>query len=491
MAKEYENELKYSVDCITAAVGTLLDDNYAAKSFEGIIGFEKEFQKVCSSFILFVKGIGDRQSALQYVTRENFNEFYLGRKNGDTFTPQEEETANWIFKRIQYNKENNNADLKEPKQLAERLGDARRKINLAKSALGLLNTNEFKSDPVTWTGKYFEDLQKSLGEAVEDDIEQDNGLLFADDIAVYYNDVLDRREGGETYSFHNKVFDELITEGPTPGHGGIIGGSTGMGKSALCLNVINDMINADAPVLYLPIEMGVENTLDRLASIRTHIPFRDILKIGKKEELANAREVINHEIQALRTHPNFAIVNDSQINMKKLEGYIKAFQAKLEGRKYCVVFIDLLLLIAEFFDKDDGSMAQMIEKAINKLDLLAKKLGVHWVGVVQLNRSVESDKVLSVQSIDKLRPTRSSVKNSAALLERARWAITVFRRKYFADLYLPPEEASTLEDIAEIQLMKANDEAIGRREMDFDGPTFTMTPRMSREESIVQAAQLV
>ena len=131
-------------------------------------------------------------------------------------------------------------------------------------------------------------------------------------------------------------------------------------------------------------------------------------------------------------------------------------------------------MIKEFYD-DGSNMAQQIERAVNKLDILAKELGFHWVGVVQLNRSVESDKVLTEQSIEKLKPTRSAIKNSSALLERARWAITVFRKRYFADLYLTEEEAERIDDVAEIQLMKANDESISRRYMRFDGPTFKMT----------------
>jgi replicative DNA helicase len=487
MTKEYTDENSYAIDCLAAATGTLLDPDYNARNFESMIGFEKSFQKVCSSFILFVKSMGDREQALKYASRENFLDFFTNRKNGEA-TTEESSVIDLLYSRIQYNKENNNADLKEPGLLTERLMAARKKINLSKTATQILNSDTFKTSPVTWSEKYFEDLQKNLNDALESENDQETGLMFADDIAKFYSDTLDKRENGEYYSFHNKVFDELITEGPTPGHGGIIGGSTGMGKSALCLNVINDCINADAPVIYFPIEMGVENTLDRLASMRTHIPFKTILKLGRQDEIQNAREILDHEILALKAHTNFAIVNDSNINMRKLEMYIKQFQAKLPGRKHCIVFIDLLLLVAEFFDEKDGSMAQMIEKAINKLDLLAKKLGVHWVGVVQLNRTVEQDKVLTEQNIDKLRPTRSSVKNSAALLERARWAITIFRKRYFADLYLDEAEAQKIEDVAEIQLMKANDEQLGRRYMNFDGPTFTMTPRLTKEEQIVEAA---
>ena len=55
-------------------------------------------------------------------------------------------------------------------------------------------------------------------------------------------------------------------------------------------------------------------------------------------------------------------------------------------------------------------------------------------------------------------------------------------------MYLDEAEAQKIEDVAEIQLMKANDEQLGRRYMNFDGPTFTMTPRLTKEEQIVEAA---
>lgn len=469
---QYNSRKDYIIDCITASVGTLLDENYAARDFEDVVGSDSPELSTCSSFIRFVKNTENSQ----YVTKENFYEYLLTKSGKSEITDKENELTDLIFERIEDCKSNNNGSLKDPKNLYERLSEASKKVKLYNSISSLTENETFSRDPVTWDESYCESLQNSATDAAVDfATEESDALYMGEELSDYYHKKIEDRKNGESYSWHNSVFDSLITEGPTPGHGGIIGGSTGMGKSTLCLNVINDCINADIPTLYFPIEMGMENTLDRLVAIRTGYPFKEIVRLGKTRDPNSELEAeILHEIDSLRVHPNFGIVDKADITMKSLKRYVKQFQARLPGKKYCIVFIDLILMIADFYD-NGSNMAQQIERAINKLDILAKELGFHWVGVVQLNRSVESDKVLSEQAIDKLRPTRSSIKNSSALLERARWAITVFRKKYFADLYLSEEEASNIDDIAEIQLMKANDEAISRRYMTFDGPSFKMT----------------
>ena len=470
-SKDYRKD--FHMNCVIAAFGTYERDDYATFDFENIIGYEDDLiASTCAHFISFIKNtVTDRKNIPVYATRENFNLYFFDKKGKDSYEQREFDAVEAIYKGIDNRKV---GILKDPNLIWNNLSIARKKLDLAKS-LGY----EDVTQALFWDDKYCKDLQKKLRDALDAFSQTDshNKVLFADDLYERYKQTIEDRKKGKIYSFHSAVFDSLITEGPTPGHGGIIGGSTGMGKSALCLNLINDLIVADVPTMYFPIEMGVNNTLDRLAAIRTGQNFKDIIQIGKKADIAQeVEDKIIYEINGLRAHPNFAIIDDANLNVAKLSMYIRRFQDNLFsrlGRNYCIVIIDLLTMIKEFYD-DGASMAQQIEKAINKLDILAKDLNFHWIGVVQLNRSVESDKVQSVQSIDKLRPTRSAIKNSSALLERSRWAITIFRKKYFADLYLSQEEANTIEDIAEIQLMKANDEAIGRRYMTFDGATFKM-----------------
>lgn len=471
---QYKSRKEYTADCVVAAVGTLLDEKYAARDFETVVLGDSPEQETCADFIRYVKSTEDKD----YVSRNGFNEYLLNNSSDFTVSDRQKEISDLIFELVESNKQSNHADLKDPKTLYNKLYDAKRKTSLFNSVKAICDADEFFQDAICWNEAYCESLQKSIEEATSEyasSVEDEEDLFTADVIREYYRKKVEDRKNGETYSFHNKILDSLITEGPTPGHGGIIGGSTGMGKSALCLNLVNDLINADVPVLYFPIEMGVENTIDRLVAIRTGYPFKDIVRIGRTREVNNELEAgILHEIDSLTVHPNFAIVNKARVDMKYIKNTIKRFQSTLPGKKYCIVIFDLLLQIKEFFD-DGTNMPQMIERAINKLDILAKELNCHWIGVVQLGRAAESDKVLSEQAIDKLRPTRTSIKNSNALLERARWAITIFRKRYFADLYLDKETAQGIDDIAEIQLMKANDEEISRRYATFDGPTFRVT----------------
>lgn len=471
----YKSRKDYVLDCIMAATGTAVDENYYAQNFDDIIGVETPEQSVCSAFVQFVKKV-EFENISKYGSRTNFNAYLLEKRESDSLLDVENNLIDLIYERVDFNKRNNNSELPEPTALFEKLAEARKKLDLSNRLRNLSEQDEYSQDAVTWTDKFCNSLLESIEDTSESyENNRDDKLYYGEDVKDFYLKRIEERENGESYHFGNIMLDSLVTEGPTPGHGGIIAGSTGMGKSALCLNIINDMINADIPCIYFPIEMGMENTIDRLVSLRTHIPFRQIVNIGKQDRDIDEpiKELVLHEANGLSTHPNFAIVNKPNISINDISNSVKKFQARLSGRKYCVVFIDLLLMVKEFYD-DGSNMAQMIERAINKLDILAKRLNFHWVGVVQLNRSIESDKILSEQSIDKLKPTRSSIKNSSALLERARWAVTIFRKRYFADLYLSEEQAAGIEDIAEIQLMKANDESISRRYMTFNGPTFEM-----------------
>lgn len=473
--KSYTQEVDYLKDCLLATVGSLIDNKYYSKNFEEIIGAEHPAQLVYSTYLRELKSTQDKETNAQYLTEETLSRKLLETNpnlNIDYLAPYIEV----LFNTIKAPKETIKSQLVEPSALYDKLFLARKKLDLFRYLRTVSEKEELKTqNPVTWTNKFCDKLIEALDTSTDkfQHSESDEAKLLAgqDLINAYKEFIKERVEGTGKYSFHYKIFDELVTEGPTPGHGGIIGGSTGMGKSTLCLNVINGLLEADVPVMYFPIEMGLENTLDRLAAVRTHIPYKTIMKMEKDSE---TQQLVQKEMECLKLHDRFAIINDPVITLKKLRNYIQNFQAKI-GRKYCIVFIDLLLQIQEFLG-DEGNPVFNIERAVTNLDILAKELGVHWVGVVQLNKSIESDKVVSVQSIDKLKPTRSSIKNSSALLERARYSITLFRKKPYAELYLTPEEAATVDDIAEIQLLKANNEEIQRRYALFDGPTFCVSP---------------
>ena len=286
----------------------------------------------------------------------------------------------------------------------------------------------------------------------------------------------DETRNGKKWSFNDEILDSFIKTGPVPGEGGLICAATGMGKSAYCLHLLNRLIVAKTPVMLFTLEMGAVSTMDRLLSSRTQIPFSEMLEFKDYESWKSIKEAIDLEAEQLKKVGNrFAISENPNMSLHDLKQEIRKFQIQI-GQTYCIVIIDLLTMIKDFSSVHNGlGLAQEIELAINKLNAMSKELGFHYIGVVQLNRTVESDKVIDLDDINKLRPTRSSIKNSGALLERARWCISLFRPKYYADTYLEKEDAEQLDDIVEIGLLKANNSQTGKKFMLFDGNTFSLT----------------
>lgn len=452
----------YGSDCIAAIKGCLTDPKYLDFPFETVLDIGTVLSGVMAACVQYIKTLTD----VKYFNEQDFREYYLGFKGQKAFLEQEDSAINAIIKSL-------DADipLSDPLPLYGKLTSVYKKVAFKQQIKSIISADEMGENPILWSDDYYNNLVMSVSSIEESSVNAEDYLIMGEKMEEFYDAVQTERETQEPVTFGWKILDDLIPEGPTKGHGGCIAGSTGMGKSALALNIWDHLIEKDVPTIYAPIEMGIENTIDRLVAHRIKVPYNELVKL-KREERPDIAKMIELEMKRLKYHDRCAIIQDPVIDLKKLEMYIRRFQKNI-GQQYCVVIIDLLTMITEFYSGE--SLPQAIEKAINALDILAKKLGIHYIGIVQLNRSIEQDKVLTVQSIEKLKPTRSSIKNSSAILERARYCLTIFRPAYFAKLYLTPEEAATVEDVAEVTLMKANNEDAGRIYLHYDGPTFTLT----------------
>jgi replicative DNA helicase len=134
-------------------------------------------------------------------------------------------------------------------------------------------------------------------------------------------------------------------------------------------------------------------------------------------------------------------------------------------------------MVQDFVSARNGlGLAQTIEVAINKMNALSKELGIHYIGTAQLNRSGETANVVDIEDINRLRPTRAQVKNSGALLERCRYVVSLFRKKFFIDQYFPDdEEAQAEDDLVEVSMLKQNNGQCKRMYESFNGECFTLT----------------
>ena len=292
------------------------------------------------------------------------------------------------------------------------------------------------------------------------------------------------RTNGKRYYFSEPVLDELVVDGPAPGTGGLLVAQSGMGKSTMVLKLVNGFINAGIPCIFFSLEMGSIATYDRLLANRLQIPYTEIVNPPDAETYQSIYDQVQQERQLLDSNKLFRFCEDANVSISDLKKAIIKFQEQI-GQKYCIVVLDLITMIQDFVNTKSGlGMPQTIELAINKMNALSKELGIHYIGTAQLNRAGESTSVVDPEDVLRFRPSRHQVKNSSALLERCRYVVSLFRKKYYLEQYFgDDEEIMDCEDIVELQILKQNNGKTPRRCELFDGSTFSMTYKPDDENS--------
>ena len=306
-------------------------------------------------------------------------------------------------------------------------------------------------------------------------------LLNFSDWSDRYIEDLEQRKLGRKYSFGDPLLDEAIFKGASPGNITILTAATNSGKSTYVLNLIDSLLENNTPCMYISLEMGTIDTMDRLLAKRLGIENSELYKPENMDDLI---EQVKEEKDNLSNRKNFFFCEATGVDMKKLRQLIREFKQKTK-KDYCFIAIDLLSGMKDFMTANNGaSTASVIEVNMNRLEELAKEENVHILGVVQLNRESDNIKISHVEEIPKLRPTMSGIKNSSAFVEKATTTLACFRPKYYADRYCKSDPASdTLEDIMEVQILKDRNAPAGRiLKYVFDGKHFTLCPLLEEDK---------
>lgn len=290
-------------------------------------------------------------------------------------------------------------------------------------------------------------------------IENKHDILYTlDDMFNIYGEEINRRIAGNNfYTTGDPYLDENLLIGFAPCYITIIFSATGMGKSSFVLYLKNKQIDKNIPCVYISTENDVILTMDRLVAMRKEIPISHLYfkNADSRENYQSILGLIEEEKELLKSNDKFFFVEEAGLNLNNVEDIVVESKKRMKT-DYLVCSIDLLTMLTDFDEKDD-SKANVYERGINKLHNIAKKHSVHFVGVVQANRETDNIRLKKIADIDKLKPTRNSIKNSGALGERARQIISIFRKKYYADTYFPDDpETDIMEDIAELNILKQN-----------------------------------
>ena len=310
----------------------------------------------------------------------------------------------------------------------------------------------------------------------------DSKLLNFSDWSDRYIEDLEQRKLGRKYSFGDPLLDKYLFKGASPGCITIICASTNMGKSTYVLSLIDNLLDQNVPCMYISLEMGTIDTMDRLMAKRLEIPNTELYK---PENIDGIIEQVQEEKENLSNRKNFYFCEATGVDVDKLRSLIREFKQKTK-KDYCLVAIDLLSGMKDFMvGNGNVSTASMIEINMNRLEELAKDENVHIMGVVQLNRQVESTKISHVEEIEKMRPGLSDLKNSGAYAEKSCQLLCCWRPAQIAHKYCRNDPATeTMDDIMEVQILKDRNDQAGRiLKYLFDGKHFKLIPLMEDDEA--------
>lgn len=369
------------------------------------------------------------------------------------------------------------------KDITETLKDAHKKYN----ALDYLEKcKKILSSPTNLTDIEREKLKSSF-ENMESSIFslQDNSISKALTMKEWgdkWNEEAKQRRHGKRFYFNDPILDEMVVDGPSPGTCGLFVAQSGMGKTTVVTHLYNGFLNAGIPCGFFSLEMGAIATYDRILSSRLQVPYREIVNPPDEETFDSIYNMAQQEKINLDQMVNTFFCEDANLSLNDIKKKIVKFQEKI-GQKYCIIIIDLITMVREFSDGE--SMAQKIEVAINKLSALAKELGCHFICTAQLRRDGESASISDPEDVERFRPRRDQIKNSGSLLERCRYTIGLFRKKFYINQYFgdDPEVLESFNDEIELSILKQNDGECSRKKYAFNGECFTITPLLDTDKT--------
>lgn len=296
-----------------------------------------------------------------------------------------------------------------------------------------------------------------------------------------YRQELIERSQGKFFSYGDANIDSL-TDGANPGEMTCIFGPTSMGKSAFALNLFNKETNKRIPTAYFSLEMSEVSTMDRLIALRTGIPVNKLkLKDIDEFEKSYILEVANGELDKInKLEDKMYLIDAPGLTLSEFENTIIKLKKKM-NTDYMIACIDLWTMLS-----DVGIDASDIEKAINKTQDIVKRQNIHLIAVVQANREADKKGPVSIEFIPSLKIRNlNNIKNSAAIGERCRTVISVFRQKKIAEQYFPDNPLTeVMDDIFEATVIKCSNGKIGSvAKYIYQPDCFRITPYIEKIEN--------
>ena len=202
-------------------------------------------------------------------------------------------------------------------------------------------------------------------------------------------------------------FDELdtFTQGFQKSDLIIIAGRPSMGKTALSLNIVsNIMKNSKLPILFFSLEMSKEQIMYRFLSMETNI---NQMRLKSGRVYQNEWVKLHKMIKILSKLPFFI---DDTFNLSPHDIKLKLKTIVFEQNQIGLIVIDYLQLMQDSKLKTENR-AQELSKITRSLKTLAREFNIPIIALSQLSRSIE-------MRVDK-KPILSDLRESGSIEQDA------------------------------------------------------------------------
>jgi replicative DNA helicase len=240
----------------------------------------------------------------------------------------------------------------------------------------------------------------------------------------------------------------------------VIAARPGMGKTALALNIAQNVAQRDIPVAIFSLEMSREEIVSRMLCAQGRIDSQR-LRTGQLSEADFTK--LSNAASALYKKPVY--VDDSP-GLTVTE--IRAKSRRLKRRPGLgLVIVDYLQLMQGSGGENRQQEIALISRSLKNL---ARELEVPIIAVSQLNRALE-------QREDK-RPRLGDLRESGAIEQDSDVVMFIYRDEYYS-----PERIES-KGLAEVVISKHRQGAVGKITMTFL-PEFTLFADMGRDMPVV------
>jgi replicative DNA helicase len=222
----------------------------------------------------------------------------------------------------------------------------------------------------------------------------------------------ERKKGSSFYPTGERRLDKIMTYGFAPCELTSIAGRPSNGKSLVAEDYARRSSNMGINTAIFNLEMKNRNVVDRLLCMGTQMDPTRLVKCF--DQVSESEQVkLYQELDRMSGSMSLMMYDKPMLDIDGFVAIVSQAQEKLKNQ-YMIVYLDLATKLTDFSRSES---ALDFQRACDRMQNETKKLGIHTVMLLQINRSSDKEKITSINDAYKIYPNFSQIKNSGAFEE--------------------------------------------------------------------------